>query len=303
MDSRSLGYFKAVYERRSISAAADALFISHQGLSKAIKGLEDELGRGLFVRSPRGVEPTAFARAIYPKAIAVCDACDSIAKAAAGEVSEAPMRVIATAGYLSYIGGTLREGYARSHGGRDLEVHEAPDLLVSKAVIDGEMECGCMAGPVDHSQLDAWLVSSHPFVLVVNENDPLARRDAIDLADLGGKVLATMGRGYSPLITISDKLVRAGVTPARHIGVAEVAAGLYYVERNEGVHITADFAALANLKPGVVVRPFSDPSFTWDVFFVVSKWAAPSGEALDLRDYLVSSMPSLFAGPAASVRG
>ena len=61
MNKKQLEYFMETYHYRNIQAAADNLYISHQGLSRVIRSLEDELGQALFVRSNRGLEPTDFA--------------------------------------------------------------------------------------------------------------------------------------------------------------------------------------------------------------------------------------------------
>lgn len=68
MDIRHLKAFLAVFEERSITAAAQRLFISQPTLSVTIKQLEEELGVSLFVRQPRGVEVSEEARLLYPQA-------------------------------------------------------------------------------------------------------------------------------------------------------------------------------------------------------------------------------------------
>lgn len=52
MTFQELSYFLAVYEERSITAAARRLFISQQSLSAHIQHLEEDCGTALFVRRP-----------------------------------------------------------------------------------------------------------------------------------------------------------------------------------------------------------------------------------------------------------
>lgn len=59
MDSRQLRYFSAVCEFRNLSHAADHCNTAASALSHHIGSLEAELGTKLFVRKPRGMEPTA----------------------------------------------------------------------------------------------------------------------------------------------------------------------------------------------------------------------------------------------------
>ncbi|MDO4443658.1 MAG: LysR family transcriptional regulator, partial [Slackia sp.] len=48
MDIRQLEYVVETAKRGSYTKAADALFVSRQGLSKAVKNLEKEIGQSLF---------------------------------------------------------------------------------------------------------------------------------------------------------------------------------------------------------------------------------------------------------------
>lgn len=62
MELEQLRIFCAAAERRSFSAAAAELYISHSTVSRAVAELERELGAELFERSARGAEPTEAGR-------------------------------------------------------------------------------------------------------------------------------------------------------------------------------------------------------------------------------------------------
>ena len=55
MDIRELRYFSAVFEARSLTAAARRCFVSQPSISAAIASLEAELGASLFIRHKKGV--------------------------------------------------------------------------------------------------------------------------------------------------------------------------------------------------------------------------------------------------------
>ena len=64
IDLNLLTVFHAIYEARSISAAADHLDLSQPGMSHALKRLRIQLNDKLFVRKGNGVAPTAYAESI-----------------------------------------------------------------------------------------------------------------------------------------------------------------------------------------------------------------------------------------------
>ena len=69
IDLRRLRMFAVVMESPSLRVAADALFISQQALSSAIRELERQLGVELFSRSRRSLTPTPAGEALYRGAV------------------------------------------------------------------------------------------------------------------------------------------------------------------------------------------------------------------------------------------
>jgi DNA-binding transcriptional LysR family regulator len=78
MDLKALSYFIAVYEKKSISAAAKACFIAQPSISSAIKHLEESLKNQLFTRHARGVIPTESGKMLYPLAKQLLGQADAI---------------------------------------------------------------------------------------------------------------------------------------------------------------------------------------------------------------------------------
>ena len=70
---RDLHVFLAVAEQGNMAKAADSLAISRPVVSKTIADLERTLGVRLFDRSPQGVEPTLYGRALLRRSVAVFD--------------------------------------------------------------------------------------------------------------------------------------------------------------------------------------------------------------------------------------
>ncbi|MBP0484729.1 LysR substrate-binding domain-containing protein [Sagittula salina] len=65
MDIRQLRYFVRIVEMGSLSKASQVLNIAQPALSQQIAKLEDEVGKPLLVRSPRGVTPNETGQALY----------------------------------------------------------------------------------------------------------------------------------------------------------------------------------------------------------------------------------------------
>ena len=73
LNPHDLHIFMAVVEQGNMARAADSLAISRPVVSRTIAGLEHALGVRLLDRSPQGVEPTLYGRALLKRSIAVFD--------------------------------------------------------------------------------------------------------------------------------------------------------------------------------------------------------------------------------------
>ncbi len=71
MDLRQLRYFSAIYEQRSLTAAADSERVAASALSYHLANLEAELDTKLFERKPRGLVPTAAAERLHIHATSI----------------------------------------------------------------------------------------------------------------------------------------------------------------------------------------------------------------------------------------
>ncbi len=65
---RQIQCFVTTVERGSVTAAANALGVSPQAVSKSVNDLERSLGRSLFVRRASGLKPTPYGTSLYKKA-------------------------------------------------------------------------------------------------------------------------------------------------------------------------------------------------------------------------------------------
>lgn len=73
---RELNILLAVADAGSMAKAATRLAISQPAISHAIADMERTLGVTLFDRSPQGVEPTRYGRALLKRGLAVFDELD-----------------------------------------------------------------------------------------------------------------------------------------------------------------------------------------------------------------------------------
>lgn len=244
MESRPLRYFVAVAEELNFTRAAERLGISAPPLSRAIRGLEAELGVTLFERTTHSVALTPAGTVLLDQARVALDSLDAAGRLARRVGVPEPKLVLAVkadsdAGLLD----AVLAAYATDPASRPVTVrlcgwHEQPRLLRR-----GEADAALVYEPFDHSGLDAETVAVEPRVAAVPSGHPLAHRESVGLAELGLPIadparLEDVGR-------FLDEVVE------QH-GVRDLPQLLKLVELGEVVTLLPESVVARYPRPGVV---------------------------------------------------
>ncbi|HVC70651.1 MAG TPA: LysR family transcriptional regulator [Acidimicrobiales bacterium] len=104
--AEQLRTFLAVYRARSVTDGARQRGVSQPAASQQLAGLERAVGGPLFVRTPRGVEPTGRAVALYAEAASALDQLEAVLgglEQGRPGGSSAPLRLGSTAEFFSCV--------------------------------------------------------------------------------------------------------------------------------------------------------------------------------------------------------
>jgi DNA-binding transcriptional LysR family regulator len=186
---RDLHILLAVAQRGSMARAASELAMSQPAVSKAIADMERELGIRLLDRTPRGIEPTMYGRALIKRGLAIFDELRQgvhelgfLADPSVGELRIGSSEGMA-AGLLPAIVDRILKSHPRivfnvtqavfaSTHYRDLR-ERSVDLLL-----------GRVFSPFDEEDLAVEALFEDKVVVVAAKGSPLARRRQLSLTDL-----------------------------------------------------------------------------------------------------------------------
>jgi len=199
VELRTLRYFVAVAEELHFGRAATRLHMSQPPLSRAIKQLEADVGALLFVRSPAGVTLTPVGTVLLDEARALLDHADRVR-----------VRVSAAAGVTTITVGILGDGtdpgvsrlaaaYRRRHPGIEIRVRDADLTDPTCGLRTGLVDVALTRAPFDETALTVRALRSDPVGVVLRADDPLARRDALRLAELSDRRWFQFPRGTDPV--------------------------------------------------------------------------------------------------------
>jgi DNA-binding transcriptional LysR family regulator len=254
MELRHLRYFIAIAEERSITGAAERLWIAQPGLSTQMRRLEAELSVQLFERHPRGIDLTQAGELFLERARVAVSAAD--VALATGRDLEAgvigSLRLGLAAGARWPLASELLLRFGQERPGVELTVVEAYGGTLWRDLRAGRLDA--LVAPVGHGSVDLRTLElgDEDWVMLVGTGHPLAGIGSIDAEDLQGERIAVTGHRDGAVLdrTVADLLAELGVAaqlvpgaqgPARHAAVAN----------NEAVVLTTEPDAVPS---GVIVR-------------------------------------------------
>jgi DNA-binding transcriptional LysR family regulator len=235
MELRHLKYFVAIAEERSITRAAERLWIAQPGLSTQVRRLEAELGIQLFHRHTRGVELTAAGEVFLERARAALAAAEEARSTGAdleaglvgtvrlGIAAETPARLVPS----------LLAAFGRDRPDVEITVFESYGGTVLRDLRDGRLDAVLAPSILGSAELRSLPLDSEPWVVLVGWGHRLASPGAIGAHELRGERVVVTGhrdgagydRAVAGLLTgfgLTPILQRGGPGPALY---ADVAAG------------------------------------------------------------------------------
>jgi DNA-binding transcriptional LysR family regulator len=245
VESRPLRYFVAVAEELNFTRAAERLGISSPPLSRAIRGLEAELGVTLFERTTHSVALTPAGAVLLEEARIALDALIAAERRARRAAGPEPKLVLAVKadGGAALLDDILAR-YSTDPAARPVAIHlcewgEQPQLLRQ-----GEVDAALVHEPFAHTGLDTETVAVEPRIAALPTAHPLAAKESIGLADLG----------------IPHGELRRYLDPAAAArrGVHGLAQLLTLVELGEVIQLLPESVTLRYPRPGVAYRTVPD---------------------------------------------
>jgi DNA-binding transcriptional LysR family regulator len=185
---RELHTLEAVVQSGSMAKAATYLGLSQSAVSKSITEMEHTLGVPLLDRTSRGVEPTAYARILLKRSIAIFDELSQglkeieyLTDPTSGELR------IGTTEPMTAIVATVIDRLSRQYPRMifHVMVNGSTTLLFSELrerTLD--LAISRMAVPGSGKDLKGETLFHDPLVVMTGQNNPWVRRRNIELSDL-----------------------------------------------------------------------------------------------------------------------
>ncbi|OED50684.1 LysR family transcriptional regulator [Leisingera sp. S232] len=158
MNLRSLRYFSAIVQAKSITKAAIRLRIAQPAVSRQIQNLEAELGVKLLKRSRAGIELTGAGEFLLQRVVPLLAELDQakelLSKQAKAEVQDLVVGI--TAGEGATVAPALISGWSKQFPAAKIRIIEALAPAIYSNLKDGEADIGVVPEPIEFP--DVWSV-------------------------------------------------------------------------------------------------------------------------------------------------
>ncbi|GHG70573.1 HTH-type transcriptional regulator AlsR [Alishewanella longhuensis] len=243
MDIRQLKYFVAVYEQRSISAAARQCCVAQPSLSAALLQLEQELEVSLFLRLPKGVTPTEEGDKLYGHAGKLLAQLASLKASFQTPAAKVRFRL----GLIRALGvermSTLLREFSQQIPGLELHLVEPDAACDARIITPAQQYAGEVLQPIWRDR----------YLLAVPPSWPLSLKPQISLSDF--QELPLIKRTpCDAWELLYPELNRHNIQPAIRADIQTIEYALGLVSAGVGCALVPDFDSLKQ-RSDVVLKP------------------------------------------------
>lgn len=268
MNLTQLKYFNAICSYNSISAAAQALYVSQPTISNAIKELEEEFGVSLFKRHYRGMALTKEGETLLKMSRDLIYRAEQIEKVMGDfgknrKTLRLGVPPMIGSMFLPFIQGEFR----KEHREIDLEISEGGKSELLEKLENGYLD---MIFISHNSELKDTLAIQHIMsvetVFCVSEKNPLAKLKEVTPNDLVNTPLVLFKNSFFQTELIKKAFTDESITPQILLQTEQLSNVLNLIRENTASGFL--FRPLTKSHPEIVAIPmkkrlFADISLVW----------------------------------------
>jgi len=198
MTLQQLQYITAVADTGQFSRAALQCHVTQPTLTMMVRKLEDELGVTLFQRGTKPARPTAEGAALIAQARVVLREAgqlkDLVKELRTGTSGLYRIAIIPT--LAPYLLPLFLARFADEHPEARLAIDERKTSRILKALRNGQLDIGILAGPIEGAGLETIPLFHEPFLAYLPAGHGLLRKRRIARKDLRREPLWVLSEGH-----------------------------------------------------------------------------------------------------------
>ncbi|MBR5244583.1 MAG: LysR family transcriptional regulator [Clostridia bacterium] len=281
MTIRHLEIFVQVYREKSITRAAEKLYMTQPAVSVAIRELEKQYDVALFERLGRRLYVTGAGEALYARAVQMLEEFHGLEQ---GLERKTALRVGSSVTLGNFLLPRVAAEWQMRHPESPLQVTVANGERLQQMLRDNLLDVAVIEGAVNREELETRAFRQDRLVLVLPQEHPLAVLELITLAQVLEYPLLVREEGSAGRRCLEQVLARRGLQAERRWESIDTQALLRAVAQGLGVAFLP--RELAEGVPGMVIRTLADEDFCRENVLVWHRHKRLSAELLELMELL-----------------
>ncbi len=273
MNIKQFQYFISICEKKNLTAVASDFYISQQGLSSALKKMESELGIPLFERNSRGVVPNEYAEMILPHARQLVQEYQKIEIGIRNkkESESGRFQLNVNRIFLDILPvgteATMGKIYPRIYP----DISDVSESAALRNICDETADLALVSGPVDETRYARKVLNTYPYIALVKNDSPLAKKKKIFIKELENERIMTFSEKSNLHHNFVLACKRNGFNPNLFLLASDATHLLALCSDTEGIGIISSF--YVKFFPDHLVKkiPIADDDFIWTIEFVYKK--------------------------------
>lgn len=291
MDMKEMKAFTILYEECSLRKAASVLYITPQGLSRVLKGIEEELCTQLFLRTAQGLQPTETGELFYQQAKEILKQYDHMLRSIDNiKRNDQALSIVCGYGAMEALPYSRLLEFQKIHPEMEIRWHEYPDAEAGRLLDKGSFDLALL--PYGNATLGEGYADIPLFqksvVAIVYDGHPFWNRDSLYLRDLAGERILMEGPDFYMNRRFREQCAQQNFIPDIAIETGDISFLHHLVSLKEGVGISVEFVSSRMEGRGIRMIPILDAE-GWPVSLVYSNRQVPGRHAKVFRDYLIQS--------------
>lgn len=299
MNARQLEVFRAIMRSGTLTSAAQLLNVSQPAVSKILRHLESQLGYRLFERAGGRLHATAEAQLLFADADRVFREIETVRDLAIRirERRVGLLRIGASAPPTFAVLPRALAAFQARHAGVKVVLRTLPAEELSEKILVGEVDLGLTLSIIRVPMVQAELLATTSVIALLPAGSPLARKPAIEPADLDGARLISYGSHADVGPLLDAAFERAGRVRQIHTEITMGISALPLVQAGLGVALVDGMMPWVDY-PGVVALPFL-PRILMNLSLVTSGSRPASRFVRDISEDIRAAIAQGAAGGGA----
>lgn len=274
MDLWKMRYFVQICNDKSITKAAKNLYISQQGLSKAIKSIEDEFQVCLLERSSKGVKPTQHGEILLDKCKKIISEYDEMVESLNQEIQRDNKSICI--GVASILYTDLLKSILLAFQEENPEVMfkfiELGSFACERYLKENLVDLCITLRPNIIDKYKYIPLCETGLVLLLSKKNSLSKRKRIRIKDLKGENFIMLTEDYKIQKITNDYCARSGFKPK----VVITSSQLYFIKElislNKGIAILPDISYVKEkMDSNITVTAIDDLTYKIEIGIIINK--------------------------------